>query len=56
VGDHPELLSERERLAWVKFESCILLVLKSDPEALELFATQSRHLSTEFEKLRRKVK
>jgi hypothetical protein len=56
VGDSPELLSEKERLVWVKFESCMLLVLKSDPEALGLFATQSRHLSTEFENLRRKVK
>jgi hypothetical protein len=56
VGDCPELLSERERFVWVKFESCILLILKSDPEALKRFAAQSKHLSTEFENLRRKVK
>jgi hypothetical protein len=56
MGDSPELLSEKERLVWVKFESCILLVLTSDQEALELFANQRSHLTAEFENFRKKVK
>jgi len=56
VADAIELLPEAERLVWMKFESCILIVLREDAESLAMYANQRRQLGAEFELIRRKGK
>jgi len=56
VADGTVVLSQTEQSNWLKFESCILELLQSDAESLELFASQKRQLCLQFGNLKRKGK